>query len=201
MNMERFLDDWRQRRLVTIGLAGLCGVLGLSVAGLSWSLMTKERVTILVPPLLEADAEVRRDAASPDYLRAWGLYIAQSIGNVTPKSVEFVRQSIEPLLSSSIYADVIERIEQEVSKIKTDRLSISFEPHSVLIEPERSRVFVTGLRVAEDLVGGQERRSVTYEIGITMAAYRPLITDISTYPGKPHTANWLKQQEALGNGG
>jgi conjugal transfer pilus assembly protein TraE len=181
-----------QQRLLFLAV-GLSGLLAVALAAMAWALLDKERVVVLVPPQLSEETAVASDRASDDYLRSWGMFVADRIGNVTPANVQFTRAALEPLLSPSIYDDVVARLETEIEAVRRDRLSRSFEPHQVVLEPARNRVFVNGLMVTGTLVGAQTRATVTFEIEMTVRGYRPRIDFITSYEGQPRTRDVVER--------
>lgn len=181
-----------QQRLLFLAV-GLSGLLAVAIAAMAYALLDKERVVVLVPPQLAEETAVAQDRASDDYLRSWGMFVADRIGNVTPANVRFTRAALEPLLAPAIYSEVIARLETEIEKVRTDRLSRSFEPHQVILEPARDRVFVNGLMVTGTLLGAQTRQSVTFEIEMTVRGYRPRIEFITSYEGKPRTQDVVER--------
>ena len=74
-------------RILTLGLLTL--VLILVVA-----LLNKKTIVTLQPWTLARDAQVTETQASNSYMEAWGLALAQLIGNVTPGNVDFVGEQI-----------------------------------------------------------------------------------------------------------
>ncbi|MCV5185818.1 type IV conjugative transfer system protein TraE, partial [Escherichia coli] len=76
------------------------------------------------PFTLTEEAWVTKSNASQSYKEAWGFAFAQLLGNVTPGTVDFVKERITPLLSPSIYQDVIDAIEIQAQQIKNDRVTM-----------------------------------------------------------------------------
>jgi conjugal transfer pilus assembly protein TraE len=190
-----FIRTWRGQQLVMMGALALSAVLGLAVFGMVTVVKSREQIVVLVPPDLEGEASVTRSGASADYKRAWALFTAQVLGNITPANVGHLRQVLEPLLDARIYSEVIARLEAETDKVRRDRLSVRFEPRRVLVEEARDRVFVNGLSVVETLVGDTQRREMTYEMVISVRGYRPRIDFLNTYEGEPRTAAVLARRE------
>jgi hypothetical protein len=77
---------------------------------------------------------------------------AQLLGNVTPGTVDFVKERLTPLLSPSIYQDVIDAIEIQAQQIKNDRVTMRFEPRFVEYEPKSDKVFVYGYSYVKGLL-------------------------------------------------
>lgn len=124
---------------------------------------------------------------------AWGFAFAQLLGNVTPGTVDFVKERITPLLSPSIYQDVIDAIEIQAQQIKNDRVTMRFEPRFVEYEPKSDKVFVYGYSYVKGASSNEERSERSYEFAIKISNYAPVLDYIDTYVGKPRTKTVLEQ--------
>lgn len=194
MTFAAYIRTYRGQQIVILGLAGLCIALGFAVFGMSVALRNREQAVVLVPPAFEGPVTVSRSGASDDYKRAWALFVAQTLGNVTPANVLYLRGALEPLLDAAIFTDVVARLEEEAEKVRRDRLTIRFEPRRVLIDQRSGRIFVNGLSVVETLVGDTQRAPKTYEMAIDVRGYRPRIDALNAYEGEPRTAAWHARQ-------
>jgi conjugal transfer pilus assembly protein TraE len=194
MMLPELVSTWRGQQRLLFGSVVLLALMGLTIAAMSVALVRKEQLVVLVPPTLSEETALTRTGGSRDYMRAWGLFVAQALGNVTPGNIAHVRTTLEPLLSAGVYTAVVSRLESETTKIEQDRLSVRFEPQRVLVEEARNRVYVNGISVVETLVGATTRAQVTYEIEISVAGYRPRIDFVNTYEGEPRTAAWLERR-------
>lgn len=199
MTFQGLLNTYRGQQVAIMGLTGLCAALGFAVFGMALALKNREQAVVLVPPVMEGPMTVSRTGADADYKRAWALFVAQTLGNVTPSNVVYLRQILEPLLDARIYTDTMARLEAEADKVRRDRLSIRFEPRRVLIEESRGLVFVNGLATIETLVGDTQRQQMTYEMAIDVRGYRPRIDALNSYEGEPRTAAYLART-AVENG-
>ena len=92
MQWNKFLQTWegtraenRFNRLVILGLIVLVLVFG------SVALMKKTIVTVQ-PYTLTQEAWVTTNDASQNYKEAWGQFFAAEIGNVTPATVDFIKE-------------------------------------------------------------------------------------------------------------
>ena len=151
----------------------------------------------MVPPVLRDSATVGSNFASGNYVEAWALYTSQSLGNVTPNSVRFVRKSIEPILSPSIYQEVMSALEKQVEDIRGNHVSLSFEPRRILREKETGKIFVHGQSVLESPSGDRKRTERTYEFTFEVLNYMPALTHMKTYEGKPRTLEELEMMKRL----
>ena len=96
--------------------------------------------------------------------------------------------------AATIRAEVIEVMARQVNDIKLDRITTSFDPRSVLYEPETDKVFVHGVQTSQGPGGRPQGRNRTYEFRIAFANYRPRITHIDVYGGEPKTLDRLQNQ-------
>ena len=77
---------------------------------------TKDTIVTMQPYTLSEEAWVTKENASRSYKEAWGFAFSQLLGNVTPGSVDFVKERLSPMLSPEIYQDVIDAIEIQSSR-------------------------------------------------------------------------------------
>lgn len=195
MKLGNFLSTWEGLQLENRWSRICIAFLLLTVLLLSIRTLRKETIVILQPPTLAREAWVSREGASQSYKEAWGFCLAQLVGNVTPSSLEFVKERLQPLLAPTVYQEVMDEMHMQAQQITKDRLSLRFEPKSVEYESETNKVFVCGSSFENGVGGRSEHRSDrTYEFVITINNYGPLITSISTYSGPPRTVEALREQ-------
>lgn len=193
MKMSDYLKTWdgalaenRWNRMINTALAA-------SIVVLTYVNFSKDQIVVIQPQTLGSEAWISTEAASRSYKESWGLYLAQLTGNVTPTSVGFLKDRLKPLLSPKIYGEVIDALEQQAQSIRDDRISIRFEPRTVEYEPSSNKVFVYGYSFTKGSSNREKQDDRTYEYKIEIANYAPLITDISTYAGKPRTQKELNR--------
>ena len=194
MKMDKFLKTWegtlsenRFSRLVIAGL--IAAVILVSIKAFS-----RDTVVTLQPYTLTEDAWVMENQSSQSYKEAWALLLATLTGNVTPGTVGFVRERLEPLLAPSIYREVMEAIEVQALYITKDRVTMRFEPRTVEYEPERDVVYVYGESYLTGSSGESVRDDRTYEYQINISNFAPMITHINTYSGQPRTKSVLERE-------
>ena len=80
MKFKDAMRNMRELQLMTKGLLLSNIILG---AGFVWALATisgeRERI-VLVPPMLDAKAEVAWNSANKEYIKGFGMYIATLVG-------------------------------------------------------------------------------------------------------------------------
>jgi conjugal transfer pilus assembly protein TraE len=181
MNLVRFRQTWQ--RLVTENrfhrgvLIALLGTNLLTLIGL----LQAERTVVLVPPILESQVNVARASASQGVKEAWGLFVTELLGNVTPTNAPFLRQALEPLLSPSLRRAVSGILDDQVEALQRDRVSVHFAPELVQYEAASDRVRMSGKQVITGPGADPVTRPRTYEIQVAFRHYRPLITHLDAY--------------------
>lgn len=197
MNLQRYFSTFqglktenRLNRIVT-------GVLVAAVIGEAFVIATRPQIVTIQPWTLASDAQITASSASQSYIEAWGLALAELIGNVQPGSVNFIADRLRPLLDPAIYHQVMDGLQQNAEELRDDRVSMRFEPRTVRFEKSTGLVFVTGtsyVRHGTSLETEQHSQR-TYEFGIRIAHYAPLVTHITTYEGGPRTADVLAREK------
>ena len=158
--------------------------------------LNKSTVIDMQPPTLTERAWVDESSASDEFVDGWALYIADRLGNVTPSSSKVIRKSIEPLLDTDIYQDVVNKIEAQVLQIRQDRVTLKFNAKDVLRDRSNPRKFyVTGRSYMTGPNGKPEPKNVTYEIDVRIKNYKPVLTFVDTYEGPPRTEDVIRRQE------
>ncbi|PHM72186.1 TraE/TraK family type IV conjugative transfer system protein [Xenorhabdus sp. KJ12.1] len=163
---------------LTLGLLGV-------VAILSATLMSRSQVVTIVPPNLTQTVWLDENAASAPYMRAWAVYVAQSLGNANPTSVDMVKDAIGPFLDAKIYTEVMKRIDDQIDQIKRDRISLFFTPNRVITDPVAPGVFyVEGSQGLEGIAGKPVIKPMTFQVNVDIKGYRPVITFLNIQQGK-----------------
>jgi conjugal transfer pilus assembly protein TraE len=195
VKLSKFLETWegalaenRFSRIVIVLL--LVALILVSIKAFS-----QQAVVTIQPYTLKGEAWITENNASQSYKESWAMMLSALTGNVTPGTVDFVKQRIEPLLSPEIYQNVIDAIEVQALHIQNDRVSMRFEPRSVEYEPATDKVFVYGYSHLQGATGDPTREDRTYEYIIEMQEYAPMVTHIDTYSGRPRTERIRKQIE------
>lgn len=198
MNVGQFLSTWHGTQFENKFLRVVCVGLTASVLMLVLSVMNTEETIVLIPPNLSTEARISKNSADAETKKAWGLYVAQLIGNVTPGNADFVAEVIEPLLHPNIYKSVRENLAYQIESLKLERVSLSFTPRSVAYEPDTDRVYINGSLTSQGLGDAKEKTNRTYEMEIDISQFRPLITFLDVYKGGIRTQNkkdQMKKQE------
>lgn len=153
---------------------------------LTMAIFNQKPIVTVIPPQLSEEAKLHHNKASSTMHQAWGLYVAESLGNVTPDTAGFVRSSLEPLLSPSIRSEALVILDQQIDLIRRDQVSFSFEPREVLFDEDSARVYVIGRHFTHTTADGNpDRTNRTYEFEWAFSNYMPSLVHIDTYKGAP----------------
>lgn len=158
----------------------------ITIAVLVIGFVFKTQIVTIVPSNVMSKATYTSSTADEGALSSWGLYIATLLGNVTPSNADFVADSMGHLLSPSIYKTVMGGVSDQVAKIKTDQLTLQFDPAKVKFDSAKNVVFVDGWLTTTDAHGSAHREERTYEIYFSVVNYQPRVVGLDSYAGKPH---------------
>jgi len=158
--------------------------------------LKKDSSVILIPPGLSEKSEIAKNKASEGYKKAWAMYTATMIGNVTPENADFVLDSFSGMVSGEIRSLVIEQIAQELDTLKQEKVSSTFEIIRVTYEPESDKVFVTGRNRMTGAGGKSTPTDQTFEFQIDVKQYSPIITQMASYQGMPKLISVVAKEEA-----
>ena len=145
------------------------------------ALLQAERTVVLVPPILEQLVNVARETASQAVQEAWGLFVTELLGNVTPTTAPFLRQTLEPLLSPALRREIAEVLETQVAELRRDRVSVRFTPETIQFDPATDRVRVSGKQILTGPGADPITRPRHYEVQVMFRHYRPIITYLDAY--------------------
>jgi len=163
-------------------------VLLLTNGGTLAALLSTEETVVLVPPVLDGEVTLARDRASQSVREAWALYLAELLGNVSARSSDFIADAVDPLLAPTLRATVTDVIAAQVAEIQRERVNMYFAPDTLYHDPETDRFFVSGIQVSRGPAGASVSHERTFEIGVAFRNYRPVITHLNAYEGKPKDA-------------
>lgn len=158
-------------------------LLAVAIVVMAWALSTKQQTVVLVPPTLSEKVELSGSTVSDPYKTSWGLFFATLLGNVTPRSAEYVQENISKYAHPNAYKLLLEQITAQTELIETDKLTIQFTPTTVFYAPAIDRVVVTGEYVLRGLRDAEQRMLRTYELGIDVKNYMVSLSSIVAYEG------------------
>ena len=191
MRLSRYLESWHGTQATNKLLAVAVVAVATVTIVQSAYLMERERIVVLVPPALQGEAVIGKQAADAPYHTAWAHLLAQMLGNVQPSNADFLKARLEPLLDPAIFTAVSQALEQQLDQIRRDRVSLAFEPKKILHEAATGKTFVTGQSVLTGLGQQQKRTLRTYEFQLVIDDYRVTVAHLATYDGEARTAEMV----------
>lgn len=169
--------------------------LAIAVCLLTVNQLGQHETTRLVPPNLDKAVKVGWSNADEEYLKSFGLYASMLMGNVTPKNVNFVADSVSAFVDPAIYPEVRKKMFVLANDpvFATNAGSVAWTPTSVSYEQASNKVFIAGSMESRSATGQSKPNPQVVEYVVQMRAGRPWVTGMDTYPGNtPKTLKWLQ---------
>ena len=163
---------------------------------LAWGWFTATETIVLVPPTLDERVVVSANEASEGYKTAWGVYVAEMMGNITPGNAEFIAEHMDAMFAPQAYRSLSTAIADQLEVIERDRITVRFEPTRVFYEGRTEKVFVTGFFQSSGAGGDGERLNRTFEMRVDMRFGRPWVTHFVAYQGLPRTVDALERAQS-----
>lgn len=185
MEMKKFKQQWGEVRLENFIGRITMPVLAVALLISTYSLSNQTPIITVLPPNMTEEAKLAHNDANAATKKAYGLYVAQMLGNVHPGTVGFLVSAIEDILHPSIYHDVKESVMDQVNDIEQENLSISFEPRTADYWKDTNRVVVYGNRITEGRGDTKTVEQATYEFEVIVSNYLPQISYVNVYVGAP----------------
>lgn len=176
----------------------------IPVLALGWlvtlvALLSRDQIVVVQPPTAVEKVWVGQKASDEAYKKAWGLYVAELVGNVTPSSADFIANSLQDMLDPKVFDQVSTAVLAAKAQFAKDHLITSFVPKDVQFDKKLNRVFVVGkgsMRTVGQIRDVQEQQRV-FEMSVTIRNYRPMLTYYSTYFGEPRNSDNIDRIERL----
>jgi conjugal transfer pilus assembly protein TraE len=194
--MTTAMASWSGAVMAARLLMGVVALLTFVSAGLAYALVSVDRTVVLIAPDDGRSDSIGQRKASRPYMEAWALYVAQTLGNVTPDTVGFIKERIGPLLCPEIYNEAMVMLSDQVATVARDRVAISFEPRGVLFEEASGKVFVSGQAIDHAIMGAEKRYDRTFEFNLEINDYRVRVCGLTSYEGQPRTEEELARRHA-----
>ena len=113
---------------------------------------------------------------------------------MTAGNADFITEVIGGILSPDAYRSIKSELAEQISDIKADSISVSFEPRQTIYEADTDKVFVYGQFESVGPTGKPHTYMRTYEMQIAMRFGRPWVTHFVPYMGPPKTLQALRSQ-------
>lgn len=196
MKFERFKRSLSDATSSNRNLQIILVLLALGVVLLAWRNLNPVSRVIIQPYTLTDPAWVERDSASSEYKEAFSLFLAMLLGNVSPGNLEFVRERIDPLLTSSVRQEVLNTLADQAQTIRTENVSVSFVPNKVHYESKTQKYFVEGRSTTTGPNGGTEEERRTFEFKYKVEEYIPRVEWLNNYAGVAWSQKRLQMKQA-----
>lgn len=99
----------------------------------------------LVPPAITQPFKVGGDVFDKSHIEQMGLYVAQLMLNVTPKSVRFQGEQLSKMIGPVKYAEMVNQVQINAAMIERLNVSTTFVPVSFHYDPKYpNRIGVAG---------------------------------------------------------
>lgn len=181
MTALSFQDLEKSKKYYRISLAALsCTILVLVIL-----LSGKTQEIVVTPPSYYEPLVVNGRFANEAYSAGHALAIANMMGNVNERNIDFVTDNILRMLSPHLRAELFQAFQNEVQLLKNRRARQSFYVEDVMFEPRNNVIWVWGYK-RTSAVGTQEiSERYTYELRIEPNYGMPKITHFDSYAGMP----------------
>ena len=140
-------------------------LVGVNIA-LAVTVHQADRTVVLVPPVLDGEVTLARNAASQEVKDAWALFVAELLGNVTPRNAEVLTKALDPLLAPALRQDVLRVLDSQISEIKREKISLSFQPRAISRDAGSDTLYVTGTHITSGPAAQPVAIERTYAIRI-----------------------------------
>ena len=185
MNLSLLRSDWQGAMSENFLLRFLLGAMVIGNLMLVIFMTSQDAIITLVPPSINEEISIAQDDASVSFKKTWGLFAAELIGNAKVSNVDFILKALEPMLASEIVGQMRQTLAAQIQEIKSEGLSMSFEPKNVSYENSTHKVFVFGAQTISGRNGDTMTNKRTIEVGVEIINYRPVIFFLDAYNTMP----------------
>ena len=183
MNYKLFVKSYQGLRITAAFLFALTFLLSISGVLLSFKMFNYSETVVLVPPHLNERVKVALNKSDIGYKKSWGLFLAELLGNATPSNIDFIKDSLNNMLSPDVYNEFSEKLEEQIINFKREHLTQRFEPSLVIYDEVLDKVFVTGRSVIQGPSGNEIFSMRTFEFGFEFDNFQPMLTYMDTFEG------------------
>lgn len=194
---------WENSVRANLMLSAACVIMAVITSFSAITALTRHERIVIVPAGLAGKTAVGWSSADASYYKAFGLFIATLIGNITPHNVKFVADALSPYMSTSVYSNVREQMLTLATSasFKDSASATRFVPASVIYEPDTHKIFVQGQMLLTSALSSNNT-DLVYEMILDIHDGQPMVTAITSYNGvQPHTEEWLEHEKSIGKSG
>lgn len=159
---------------------------------------SKHERIVLTPLVVDKQMTVEWRSADEEYLKAFGLSVAQLVGDLTPENVTFVLNALSRFMHPSIYTELRKKmlVVTDTRQFKEVASSSRYLPSGVVYEHNTAKVFVSGMMETITTLG-KEKHLMTYEMTIKVEGGIPVVYSFDNYTDVPHTQDWIASHPAV----
>lgn len=183
MNYKLFVKSYQGLRITAVFLFTVTLLLSISCVFLSLKVFNYSETVVLVPPHLNERVKVALNKSDIGYKKSWGLFFAELLGNATPSNIDFIKESLNNMLSPDVYNEFSAKLEEQILNFKREHLTQRFEPSLVIYDEVLDKVFVTGRSAIQGPSGNEIFSMRTFEFGFEFENFKPMLTYIDTFEG------------------
>lgn len=183
MNLSKYVKTWKGAlaenkfsRYVLLAMAISNLVLVMMLTG-------KNETVVLVPPELTREAKISARDASAGYKEVWATHVAMSLGNVTPRTAQYVSENVGKIMGPGVYRRMMDGITEQAAQIASEQVTVQFSPTTAFYVPEKDYVVVTGEFTIRGMQNTEQRMLRTYEIGVDVNNYVVRVDYLDVYEG------------------
>lgn len=161
-------------------------IAALAITVLVLALMVSRKSTeiVIMPPDYFEPVVVNGNYASQSYAAGHAMGMALMMGNVSPKNINFVTETMLKKLSPRLQVKLGNSLETEAKLIERRRARQLFEVEDVMFRDLDNLVWVWGTK--ETIIASNTlREPFTYEFRIEPNHGEPKVTHFDAYPGRP----------------
>ncbi|AZL83388.1 hypothetical protein EIJ81_00545 (plasmid) [Aliivibrio salmonicida] len=170
----------------TLTIVAICQ--SLAICLLTVAVMKKEVVSTTVPPTFTEEISIQGNRVSPSYQTAWAQFVANLLGNINSRRLNYVLVTLEKMIPVSDLLRVEKQIKEQVARLEIKKIEERFIPLDTIYDPKNSMVWIYGNKETISLrTGDSNTMKWTFEIKIGAHLGLPKILHLQQYEGMPNT--------------
>jgi conjugal transfer pilus assembly protein TraE len=158
---------------------------------LSLKILTTKPITTATPPNFSEAVTLVGNQASSSYKKQWGIFIAETMGNVSNRNLNLVLEILKPMLSVRDYDLLADQMSSYVKALDIRDQVQTFSTLDVFYDKKFDKVIVYGemkLTERKKRNTDEENRPVryTYELTVKSRNGQPRLENVVQYEGAPN---------------
>ncbi|KZX73686.1 hypothetical protein A3715_15665 [Oleiphilus sp. HI0009] len=177
----------------------LNGVLACVLLFVMIALNQKSTTLEVLPTKYDEKLKIALNISESEQKKKWGVSISQFVGNVSPKNIKFVANSILGYMAPDVFHRLSGEFGSQIFSIEKEGRRTRFVPTKAIYEEGTDKVFVVGefevkMPSSANISGPsktQIRKDKVYELVIELKDGFPTIKHFDTYFGQPKDRKYL----------